>query len=315
MFGSRPWVASPAAFAQLMLNRPSRTRGRSSATPDDLLHTGEPNLPPLASIYDEMKFDTSPVEPTPAEAAWTPTQVRVANFSEERFPELIQALRTYYGPILESYSGLSDAESKFPDPDVIPREKLDASILRMVQPASGSEGGPGPWVRITFRDHEAAERAVVGSERGELEVGARVIRIEFWNDESVRDVLPFTIAAPLPQQMDIDAGPSSAATTPRRNSTPIVRPTPMQHRRLATAADGAMDTGGDGEYSNFLPGAKLVVPKPVEFAKKEGWLSGWTSTVAAAPMAVAPGASKSWAQSIGGLYSYIMDDLIGFKYL
>lgn len=230
----------------------------------------------------------------------TPTQVRVANFSEERFPDLIKALRRYYGPILEPYSGLPQSESKFSDPEIIPREKLDSNTARMVQPLTGSDGGPGPWVRITFRDREAAERAVAGTARNELVIGGRTIYITPWDlDPIVSDQgLPF-------QMMEVDApGPGTSSHHRRHSRTGMDAPAPV----------AATDPAANGLFSEHMPGAKLAVPKQVVFEKQEGWLNTATNALigSANRSSVLPAGQSS---GISGVYNYIMNDVIGFKYL
>ncbi|KAH0613953.1 uncharacterized protein H6S33_005839 [Morchella sextelata] len=305
MFGSRP---------------PSRTRNRTSSTSDEApLHSTDTNAPPLLSIYDTLTYDSAPSE-KPSECTFTPTQVRVANFAEGRFPELIRCLRRYYGVILEPYSGLPPTENKFHDPEIVPREQLDLKTLKMIQPLAGAEGGPGNWVRITFRDREAAERAIAGSDRGELIIGGRTIIITPWKDEAASDVpLPFTAT-----QMDIDMPPAPPL---RRNSIP----TPPSPRLVRKTPSGGMEefgsgssNGGDGVlYSEFMPGARLIVPKPVEFAKADGWLSGLVNSLVSAPRNVVGNSGSGGAAGGGGgngwgvvsAYRYIMDDLVGMKRL
>lgn len=280
MFGTRP---------------PSRTRARTS-TPDvnSDFASNEENAPPLASIYDSHVTPAPPAPVEPTETPMTPTAVRVANFSEDRFPDLIRALRRYYGPILEPYSGLPLSESRYRDPEIIPRDQLDHKTAKMVQPMSGSEGGPGPWVRITFRDREAAERAVEGSSRGELSVGGRRIVVTYWEADPVKEVLPFA--------MEVDAPAMPVKQTPRRMS--VVRPPPEELPQ-------------DAVLSTHLPGARLLVPKQVEFAKKDGWLGGWFAGVPSVMVASSKPAaqSDSWLGSVGRGYRYVMDELVGFKYL
>ncbi|KAL7266743.1 hypothetical protein RUND412_010695 [Rhizina undulata] len=324
MFGTRP---------------PSRTRNRnSSTTEENSLHAADNNLPPLASIYDSLPFDPTPVETKPSETTFTPTQVRVANYSEDRFPDLIRALRRYYGVILETYSGLPENESKFHDPEIIPHEQLDLKTLRMTQPLTLSEGGPGNWVRITFKDRESAERAVSGSEKGELVIGGRTIIISYWNAEPIVDI-PLFPSSSLSTVMDIDV---ERPSTPKRTSTaPPMGMTPTPIRRVASAYDDNTvfpttsdsfpaevsatvsstnaGTAGSLLYSEHMPGAKLIAPRQVEFAKKEGWFSGWTNSLSAPKVVVGRG-TQSGAQSdegwgLGGLYRYVMDDLIGMKRL
>ena len=289
MFGTRP---------------PSRTRARTSSTPDPTVPALTENFPPMKSIYDSYAgTSAAPASTSPPQQsenpAMTPTQVRVANFSEDRFPDLIRALRRYYGVILEPYSGLPQNESQFLDPEVVPRETLDRATARMVQPMSGADGGPGPWVRITFRDRESAERAVEGAEKGELVVGGRRILVTFWEQQEER----------LPFAMDVDQKPAliqrrdsiHAPVTPRRTSF-------SARRQSMTAED-------DGETSAFMPGAKIVVPKPVEFAKKEGWWGQWTPAAATSAASKKAAESGGWGSSIVGGYRYIMDEVVGFKYL
>jgi hypothetical protein len=178
----------------------------------------------------------------------------------------------------------------------------------MIQPLAGADGGPGPWVRITFTNREAAERAVASSHMGELVIGGNHVRITMWDESAINDTsLPFASS-----QMDIDP-----PTIPvlQRNNTPLVQTQSSHIRRTSSFPDdSSVDTAG-GVYSEHMPGAKLVTVKPVEFAKKDGWLSGWTGSIASAPKTVTPNAPKSWGQTIGGTYHYVMDELVGFKYL
>lgn len=296
MFGTRP---------------PSRTRARTSSTPDisgDLV--SEENAPPLTSIYDTWAPPPSTTETKPAsEAAWTPTQVKVAGFSEDRFPELIRALRRYYGVILEPYSGLPESESKFFDPEIVPREKLDLATARMVQPMSGREGGPGPWVRITFARREDAERAIEGSQRGELVIGGRTIIITRWQEEPVQPATP----SELPFTMDIEPTTPTPALLRRLSSASQRRPTATSLYEEPPASNGE-------PQSEHVPGAKLVVPKQVEFAKKEGWLGGWANALIGSGSKSAPGSAtklqeQGWGLSIGGTYRYVMDEVVGLKHL
>ncbi|CAZ80563.1 unnamed protein product [Tuber melanosporum] len=289
----------------------SRTRNRSSSMTDDQpLHAADTNAPPLLSIYDSMPFDPTPLELKPADATFTPTQVRVANFSEDRFPDLIRSLRRYYGVILEPYSGLPANESKFHDPDIVPREQLDAKTLRKTQPLAGADGGPGHWVRITFGEREAAERAVAGSAKGELVIGGRTIIITLWTEDPIID-------NPLPNtssQMDIDPPP-----TPLRRSSSQSLASPRSLRRLPTGFEESAPGGGEGGnvYSEHMPGAKIIVPKPVEFAKNEGWFSGLAGSLVSGPKAVVAGGQRGqgggW--SLPSVYGYVMDDLVGLKRL
>lgn len=287
----------------------TRTRNRSSSVTDDTaFQTTDTNAPPLLSIYDSLPFDTPPTESQPADAAFTPTQVRIANYSEDRFPDLIRSLRRYYGPILEPYSGLPASESKFHDPEVMPREKLDAKMLRMTQPLAGADGGPGHWVRITFAYREAAERAVAGSAKKELVIGGRTIMVTLWTEDPISDnPLPFSSS-----QMDIDPPLAS-----RRGSTMQSPGTP---RRLPSGLEEAVASGGEGGnvYSEYMPGAKIIVPKPVEFAKNEGWFSSLAGSLVAGPKAAVTsgqGSGEGGGWGIADLYRYFMDDLIGMKRL
>lgn len=330
MFGTRP---------------PSRTRARTASTPDlaaDLANTEE-NAPPLMSIYDNFlpaSASASAASAAPATAAipptapiaaagvssdgskeyhMTPTQVHVANFSEERFPDLVCALRRYYGPILEPYSGLPASESKFSDPDIVPRDRLDLKTARMVQPVSGSDGGPGPWVRITFRDRDAAERAVDGAARGELVIGGRTILIAPWEKDAAEPTLPFWI----------DGEPATTATATgvaAATAAAAAATVPQMQRRPSrpTVTQVFEDPPADVVLSEHLAGAKVLVPKQVEFAKREGWLSGWTNALVGAgrpPPSVAgtaphaPAEPLGWTGGLGRSYRYVMDEVVGFKYL
>lgn len=286
---------------------PSRIR-RTSATPDS--HSAanpENNLPPLASIYDDLSFPASPptsdLPAAPPSYTLTPTAVRVANFSEDRFPDLIRALRQFYGVILEAYSGLPESESKFPDPEIYPRDKLDAKVLAAVQPCAGADGGPGPWVRVTFAEREAAERAVAGAERAELVIGGRRIMMSMWAEEPVAMELDEPVMSSVPVQQQR-----------RRRSSVVERPD------LSRPTESSNFGGGNGhaEFSSVMPGAKIAVAKPVEFAKKEGWLSSWTNSLGktvAAPQQQQGQGQGGWGQTLVGGYRYVMDDLVGFKHL
>jgi len=290
MFGTRP---------------PSRSRARTSSTPDiagDIVN--EDNAPPLASIYDSCRAMPAPAETNlPVEPTMTPTQVRVANFSEDRFPDLIRSLRRYYGSILEPYSGLPESESKFSDPEIIPRDQLDLATAKMVQPMSGRDGGPGPWVRITFRDREAAERALEGSSRGELVVGGRTVVISLWEQNPI-------VQPELPFSMEVEPTPVPSSRTLRRVSSSGSSGRPSLFEE--TLEPGA-------QLSQHMPGAKLLVPKQVEFAKKEGWLAGWaTALIGAGGTRSALRSSEQaggWGTTLGRIYRYIMDEVVGFKYL
>lgn len=231
--------------------------------------------------------------------------MRIANFSEDRFPDLIRSLRRYYGVILEPYSGLPESEAKFHDPEIVPREQLDLKTLRMIQPLAGADGGPGSWVRITFRDREAAERAVAGSERGELLIGGRTIMISLWKEEPINDIpLPFSVT-----QMDID----TPAPAPRRNSN-AAPPSPRLLRKTPSGFES--EGGSEGNvYSEHMPGAKVIVPKQVEFAKADGWFSGWTNSLVSAPKAVVGGQGGGDGWGVANAYRYVMDDLVGMKRL
>lgn len=248
----------------------------------------------------------------------TPTQVRVANFSEARFSDLVCVLRRYYGPILEPYSGLPASESKFSDPDIVPRDRLDLKTARMVQPMSGSSGGPGPWVRITFRDREAAERAVDAASRRELVVGGRTILITPWEkDPAIEPTVPFWM----------DGEPSAGAVTGVAAAAAAAAATVPQIQRRpsrSAVAQAFEDLPADVMLSEHLAGAKVLVPKQVEFAKREGWLSGWTNALVGAgrPVSSVAGAAPhvpaeqlGWMGSLGRTYRYIMDEVVGFKYL
>lgn len=276
-------------------------------TDDAPLYSADTNAPPLVSIYDSLPFDPAPSE-KPSEAAFIPTQVRVANFSEDRFPELVRSLRRYYGVILEPYSGLPEAESKFHDAEIVPREQLDLKTLRMIQPLAGADGGPGSWVRITFRDREAAERAVAGSDRGELVIGGRTILITLWKEDPINDApLPFSVT-----QMDIDI-PASPRKNNNSNPTPpprMVRKTPSGFEDSAVA-----NVEGGNVYSEHMPGAKVIVPKQVEFAKADGWFSGWTNSLVSAPKTVVGGQGGGDGWGVVNAYRYVMDDLVGMKRL
>jgi hypothetical protein len=315
MFGTRPWVLDPSiAIGLLTLLRRSRTRARTASQADAGADnaTSEDNAPPLASIYDTIVSDTTSNDTkATSDFVMTPTPVRVANFSDERFPDLVCALRRYYGPILEAYSGLPENESKFPDPEIIPRDQLDYATSKTVQPMSGKDGGPGPWVRITFRDREAAQRALEGSSKGELVVGGRTIIISPWVEDhiAVSDAgLPFSTT------MDIDP------PTLRRRSS--VNPTPSLgggsvFGEPTSSGNPAVDGSGVA-LSDHMPGARRVVPKRVEFAKKEGWISRWVNALLSATPrggGTGPAARQGWGSSIGGWYRYIMDEVVGFKYL
>lgn len=81
---------------------------------------------------------------------------------------------------MEAYSGLPDRECHLLDPEIYPRDKLDAAVLEMVQPCA-REG----WVRITFAVKEAAMLAVESAERGELVVGGLRVRVGWWTEEKV----------------------------------------------------------------------------------------------------------------------------------
>jgi hypothetical protein len=241
--------------------------------------------------------------------------VKVAGFSEERFPELIRALRRYYGTILEPYSGLPESESKFFDPEIVPREKLDYQTAKMVQPMSGHEGGPGPWVRITFARRESAERAIEGSQRGELAIGGRTIIITPWVEEPV-------------QQQQQQQKQEAPAELPFLMDVEPATPTPvMPLRRVSSVGQRLYEeppssTNGEPQ-SQHLPGAKLLVPKQVEFAKKESWLGSWTNAlISGGGGGAGAGGGKTAAQKsqeeqgwVTGTYRYFMDELVGFKYL
>lgn len=250
----------------------------------------------------------------------TPTQVRVANFSEDRFPDLVCALRRYYGPILEPYSGLPASESKFSDPDIVPRDRLDLKTARMVQPMSGSSGGPGPWVRITFRDREAAECAVDGASRRELVIGGRAILITPWEkDPAIEPTLPFWMDGE-PSAGAATTGVAAAAAAAAAATVPHIQRRPSR----SAVAQAFEDLPADVMLSEHLAGAKVLVPKQVEFAKREGWLSGWTNALIGAgrPASSVAGAAPhvpaeqlGWMGSLGRTYRYIMDEVVGFKYL
>jgi hypothetical protein len=315
MFGTRPYD-SPLPRSPPVPNarRPSRTRARTNSTPDvssDLV--SEDNAPPLASIYDTWAAPASTGGESKAAPgpAWTPTQVKVAGFSEERFPELIRALRRYYGVILEPYSGLPESESKFFDPEIVPREKLDYQTAKMVQPMSGHEGGPGPWVRITFARRESAELAIEGSQRGELVIGGRTIIITPWVEE------------PVQQQQQQQQKQEAPAELPFLMDIEPTTPKPMLPlRRVSTTGQRLYEeppTNGEPQSQHLL-GAKLLVPKQVEFAKKEGWLGGWANALISGggggkSVAQKPHEEQGWGSSITGTYRYIMDEVVGFKYL
>ena len=177
----------------------------------------------------------------------------------------------------------------------------------MVQPMSGNG-----WVRITFRDREAADRALDGASRAELSVGGRTIAITRWDGDG-------SVPAELPFLMDVAA---AAATEPaqRRGS----RASFSQQRR-PTAAQVFEDPAPAPQdlLSEHMPGTKLIVPQQVEFAKKEGWLSGWTNALVGAGggrgvVATTAAAGKNeggWTGSLGRSYRYVMDEVVGFKYL
>lgn len=278
-------------------------------TDDTPFHNIDTNAPPLVSIYDSLPFDPTPSEKS-SEAIFTPTQVRIANFSEDRFPDLIRSLRRYYGVILEPYSGLPESEAKFHDPEIVPREQLDLKTLRMIQPLAGADEGTGSWVRITFRDREAAERAVAGSERGELVVGGRTITTNFWKEDPVNDIpLPFPVT-----QMDIDTPVPVPRKSNNNNQAP---PSPRLIRKTPSGFDAEVNGNGEGGnvYSEHMPGAKVIVPKQVEFAKADGWFSGWTNSLVSTPKVVvgSQGGGDGWG--VANAYRYVMDDLVGMKRL
>lgn len=300
----------------------SRKRTRASNTEPaatDIIAL-EDNTPPLISFYDEYAVDVVPKESKlPNDAPKDPTQVRITNYSEDRFPELIVALRKYFGPVLEAYSGLPESESIFPDPEIFPREFLDEEVTKMVQPCSGSEGGPGPWVRLTFCDKETAEQAVEASRRGELVVGGRAVRITLWEkDPIVPDIaLPFSMVTEVdPPGVKRTAAGRSSSLGFRSNSI-FEDPSPP-----TVGVSSATDVGG-AYQSEFMPGAKVIVPRPIRFANKEGWLAGWVNSLLGAGTktgggeyaTVQPTESQGWFYSLGRIYRYLMDEVIGFKYL
>ncbi|TGZ85595.1 hypothetical protein EX30DRAFT_337936 [Ascodesmis nigricans] len=304
MFGSRP---------------AARTRARHSATPDFNIDqtTSEGNLPPLTSMYDDLPFDAATTINSGNVDSMTPTQVRVSGFSNNRFNDVVRGLRRYYGPILEAYSGLPESECKFPDPEIYPRESLSEKVRNMTQPCTGTDEVLGNWVRITFKDREAAEQAVAGSASGQFMIGGRRLTIAMWDTNSSGQAV-------YDDSMELDAPPTDALidrrnSAGRRNST---------GRRNSLGAVGARSftpgtpgrqpqLGNNGEYSQHVPGAKVLAPKQVAFQKKDGWLSGWIGGAPAAKPAqqAQQQGGGGWGSSIAGGYRYLMDEVVGFKYL
>ena len=185
-------------------------------------------------------------------------------------------------------------------------------------------------MRITFRDREAAYKAVEGASRGELNVGGRTVVITFWENEGGAET-------GLPFMMDIDPAPSGGAVRRQSRSGSFSSgsfPAPGSFSALAARRPGSIsifdesapaNTNANGEQlSEHMPGFRVVVPKQVEFSKKEGWFSGWTNSLVGAGAAKSTSNPASAPQhhydegvgsTIGRGYRYFMDEVVGFKYL
>lgn len=166
------------------------------------------------------------------------------------------------------------------------------------------------WVRITFRDREAADACIRSSQIGELIVGGRRLTVEPFNEEARQQLRV------LDQIDDMPVNGGSMMFGARRGSGSGRRGSAGMAGMRPFGLSAGQQSGGDGDYySQHVPGAKIATPKPVAFKQKEGWLStlaggsGQPQQKKVEEQQGQPGGWGSWA------YKYLMEEVVGFKYL
>lgn len=156
------------------------------------------NAPPLISMYDDMIIEeqrqmkaevtlsaaTQQIGGTtsgPSNAITRrplfdkPKAIRVSNYSEQRWPDVLSIL-AQYGTILERFEELR----KMGNYDPIPTKVLAESEDEVVRSSRLLFTGEG-WTKVTFATRDTADRLI--AESGNITVGGRSLVIEAWKPE------------------------------------------------------------------------------------------------------------------------------------
>lgn len=247
------------------------------------------NAPPLVSMYDDMIIEeqrqmkaenalssaTQQIGGTaggPSNAITRrplfdkPKAIRVSNYSEQRWPDVLSIL-AQYGTILERFEELRKKENYDPIPVKVLVESED-EVVRSSRLLFTGEG----WTKITFATRDTADRLI--AESGNITVGGRSLVIEAWTPEihgrprqdgfiftgrvntaaeNLHRAITTAVDEPIPSALPRRRANSQSIfddpfATPRSSSVGTIEPEPAV----------SLSTPGGSKLSTKMKGAKLV---------------------------------------------------------
>lgn len=249
------------------------------------------NAPPMQSIYDDMidaerrllKIENAPSITTQPAINGTangsanitirgplfdnPKAIRVSNYSEVRWPEVL-AILAQFGIILERLEELR----RLPNYEPIPTKVIAESEEEVVRSARLLFTGEG-WTKLTFASGEAADKLIAQS--GQITVGGRPLVIEEWKPEVHGRPRPEGYIYTRTSGTEVAGGLGSSTTVelampgalPRRRTEPqsifddpLATPRPTRHNGNGEVAESQMSltSPGGSQLSTKMRGAKLV---------------------------------------------------------
>ena len=246
------------------------------------------NAPPLVSMYDDMIIEEQrQMKVTELSAATQqiggntngpsstvtgrplfdkPKAIRVSNYSEQRWPDVLSIL-AQYGTILERFEELRKRGNYDPIPTKVLVESED-EVVRSSRLLFTGEG----WTKVTFATRDTAERLI--AESGNITVGGRSLVIEAWKPEihgrprqegfismsrvnsaaeNIRRAITTAVDEPV------------TSVLPRRRTDsqsifddPFATPRPSRMGGAETGPAVSLSTPGGSKLSTKMRGAKLV---------------------------------------------------------
>lgn len=297
-----------SCFERLLTTNLNRPRRRSVVEAETRAILDD-NAPPLASFYDELIAEElhlkhleniPPVNtqgqhnpnlvngqlvpvPTHRPVLDQPKAVRVSNYSENRWQEVLRALAPF-GTILERFEELR----RIPYYEPIPTKVLAESDDDVAKQARFICTGDG-WTKITFARRESAEEVIALS--GSIQIGGRDLVIEPWNPSL--HGRPAGIAYPARPAASAPLAPVPQEPTMFASSSDLFAGNGFTRRRAEQQQQQAMftesfaisvpmtsapvrvpriplSTPGGTELSTQMRGAKVIQLKQVEFKKQPG---------------------------------------------
>ncbi|KAF8472628.1 hypothetical protein BDZ91DRAFT_442163 [Kalaharituber pfeilii] len=224
-----------------------------------------------------------------------PKAIRVSNYSESRWPEVLKAISPY-GVILERFEELRRSPYYEPIPTKVLAESED-EVVRQARLLFTGEG----WTKVTFANRDAADRLIAMNQK--ICIGGRNLVIEAWKPEihgrpsgpGIYNNFRSNIALNAPAGPSRNLGVSTSTelsipgALPRKRTEPpsifdpLATPTPANHIGVAPPEPQMpLSTPGGSRLSQKMRGAKVITLQEMQggiFKQKKSLWSRLMSSI------------------------------------